>query len=231
MLELFSGGKSFSKFCGKFPSLFKTTSLDIDPSSNPEICCDILKWDYKKYKPKSFDIIWASPDCTNYSIAKTKSPRNIVLADKLVKKTLEIITYFKPKIWYIENPSTGMLKTRPFMANIPYKDVTYCKYDYAYMKPTRIWTNVTLFKGKKCAFDCPYVHEGQHVRRLGCNDKSKIKADTTYLHKSIIYSVPPKLIKDLLTKAMLQLKDWAALEAIQHKRANHNIDWKINLSS
>ncbi|MFM7983772.1 MAG: hypothetical protein ACKPKO_31055, partial [Candidatus Fonsibacter sp.] len=32
------------------------------------ILCDILDWDFMAYEPKSFDFIWASPPCTEYSI-------------------------------------------------------------------------------------------------------------------------------------------------------------------
>ena len=48
---------------------------------------------------------------------------------------LEIIAHFDPLMWVIENPATGLLKTRPFM-------VTYCKYGTPYRKQTRLWTNM-----------------------------------------------------------------------------------------
>ena len=41
---------------------------------------------------------------------------------------LEIIAHFDPLMWVIENPATGLLKTRPFMERLPWVDVTYCKY-------------------------------------------------------------------------------------------------------
>ena len=42
-----------------------------------DIRCDILDWDFRAYEPKSFDFIWASPPCTEYSIAKTTGVRDI----------------------------------------------------------------------------------------------------------------------------------------------------------
>ena len=45
-------------------------------------------------------------------------------------------------MWVIENPATGLLKTRPFMERLPWVDVTYCKYGTPYRKQTRLWTNM-----------------------------------------------------------------------------------------
>ena len=36
---------------------------------------DITTWDYKAmFEPGEFDVVWASPDCTQYSIARTRGP-------------------------------------------------------------------------------------------------------------------------------------------------------------
>ena len=62
--------------------------------------------------------------------------------DKLVLKTLEIIDYFNPEYWFIENPATSKMKDRPFMKDKPFYLVDYCMYsDWGYRKRTRIWTN------------------------------------------------------------------------------------------
>ena len=45
-------------------------------------------------------------------------------------------------MWVIENPATGLLKTRPFMERLPWVDVTYCKYGTPNRKQTRLWTNM-----------------------------------------------------------------------------------------
>ena len=69
-------------------------SLDL---KDAKIMTDILNWDYKQYEPSYFGVIWASPPCTEYSIAKTTGVRKIEEANKIVKKTLEITDYFKPQ--------------------------------------------------------------------------------------------------------------------------------------
>ena len=87
-----------------------------------------------------FDVIIASPPCTHLSKAKTVGFRNLDSADALVQKTLEIIQYFRPKKWFLENPRDGLLQKRPYMEGIPFIDVDYCQFsDWGYCKPNRVW--------------------------------------------------------------------------------------------
>ena len=104
LLELFSGTKSIGRSFQKRG--WEVVSLDLTNEFNPTIQADILTWDYKScYPPGYFMAIWASPCCTNYSRARTRGgPRDLVGADKLVQKTLEIIAYFNATYYYIENP-------------------------------------------------------------------------------------------------------------------------------
>jgi hypothetical protein len=92
-----------------------------------------------------------------------------------VIKTLEVIEWFKPKAWWIENPRMGYLKKRPFMSQIPYVDIDYCQFsDWGYQKPTRFWVSESLSQlpNRKCDFKtCPNLVDGQygkcHRNRLG----------------------------------------------------------------
>ena len=105
------------------------------------------------FPPGHFKIICASVPCAEYSLAKTTAPRDFERADALVIKVLKLVEYFSPKIWWIENPRTGHLKTRPFMKHLPFVDIDYCQFsDWGYQKPTRFWgsTNLGLFAHVRC---------------------------------------------------------------------------------
>ena len=93
MLELFSGTGSIGKELKKIRKNAEIVSLDIHPKYNPTHTTDILSWDYKKlYQPGFFDIIWASPPCTEYSRAKTTGVRNLELAATI--KSINSLYYF-----------------------------------------------------------------------------------------------------------------------------------------
>ena len=88
LLELFSGTKSVGR---AFEALgWEVTSLDADATTRPSICADIREWDYRTYPPGHFDLIWASPVCTEFSRALTRRPRRLEDGDRLVLKTIEI---------------------------------------------------------------------------------------------------------------------------------------------
>jgi hypothetical protein len=204
VLELFKGGGSINRYCATKPDVYKVLSLDIEPKWGADITMSILDWDYKQYPVGYFDIVWASPPCVEYSILmyglmkRFNRQRDLEGADALVKKALEIIAYFKPKVWYLENPKTGMLKDRPFMEGLPYYDVSYCKYGYDYRKHTRIWTNVEGFEPQVCKKDCGKMVGDRHKKNLG---KSSQGGMVNNLKDR--YSIPQPLIRDLFESARL----------------------------
>ena len=102
LLELFSGTGSVGK-------VFKEngwTVVSLDRDMEADIKTDIMDWDYMAmYEPGSFDVLWTSPPCTEYSVAKTVGVRKITEANQVVQRTLDIIDYFQPKFWLLENPA------------------------------------------------------------------------------------------------------------------------------
>ena len=76
--------------------------VDWCPRFNPEIATDITTWNYQAAcEPGYFDVIWASPDCTQYARAKTTGPpRDLEKADKLVQACLDISVYLQPAYWF-----------------------------------------------------------------------------------------------------------------------------------
>ena len=208
VLELFSGTGSFGKVAHK--AGFEVISVDNHPRFNPTICTDILKWDYKRDLADlgTPAIIWASPPCTEWSFAKTIGKRNLPLARRLVRKTLEIIDHFQPFAFVIENPS-GLLKNEPVMKRIPRVDVTYCMYGFPYKKPTNLWSNVLSSPhfeakhcgkdGKKCRFLKPSRATGNPIHQEALSSNGYAKSGQKKARSGIhAYPLPPKLCSDVL---------------------------------
>ena len=100
------------------------------------------------------DVIWASPDCSTFSVAaisrhrrKNKETGNLDpisdyarFCDEVDQHVLRLIRDLQPKYWFIENPRGGMRKMS-WMQGLPRYTVTYCQYGETRMKPTDIWTN------------------------------------------------------------------------------------------
>ena len=90
LLELFSGTQSVGQIFRQ--AGWDVTSIDNDPRTRPTFVADIGRIDLEQLPP-DVDMIWASPPCTQYSVARTtaKTPRDLAGADALVRATLEII--------------------------------------------------------------------------------------------------------------------------------------------
>ena len=88
LLEMFSGTHSVGKAFKERG--YDVISVDISDKFEPTVVADVLQWDYTVYPPGHFDVIWNSPVCTEYSCAKTVGIRDLVAADALVTKILEL---------------------------------------------------------------------------------------------------------------------------------------------
>jgi len=153
VLELFSGTGSVGKVCKEIG--WNVVSVDMILPADHQV--DIMNFDYKQYPKDYFDVVWASPPCTNYSklqdswlgrmrkgqiYTKEVQEEEMKQDDKLIEKTFEIIDYFQPELWFVENPATSKMKDREIMKDKPNYVVDYCMYsDWGYRKRTRIWTN------------------------------------------------------------------------------------------
>ena len=205
-LELFWGTGSIGRALSAHG--FHVNSLDIDPKCKATWTCDVLTWDYKQLEPDTYDFIWASPPCTEYSRARTtaKTPRNLELADSIVARTLEIIRYFQPKGWLMENPQTGLLKTRAVVKGLPFRDVCYCRYSdgekHMYRKQTRLWGFCPYFEPRELCTrinPCPFSAEtGRHptCAQRFCPGSCFLKHTLNKL-----YSMPEQLTNDIAVAA------------------------------
>lgn len=154
VLELFAGTRSISKaFEEKGHETYSIEwDKDFENISLYEDINNITAKDIIKLCGGIPDVIWASPDCTTYSIAAISHHRkyeNGVLipvsdyakfCDKTNKHVLDLIQELKPKYYFIENPRGGLRKM-DFMKGLYRYTVTYCQYGDTRMKPTDIWTN------------------------------------------------------------------------------------------
>lgn len=153
-LELFAGTRSIGKvFESRGHEVF---SVDWDKSfEGIHLHADVSKLTAAEILEKfgQPDVIWASPDCTTYSIAAIshhrKRDENGNLApvsdyakfcDECNQHVLDLIRELNPKLWFIENPRGGMRKMS-WMQGLPRYTVTYCQYGDKRMKPTDLFCN------------------------------------------------------------------------------------------
>ena len=197
-LDLFSGTGSV----GEVAKELGYTVIGVDRDMEAEIQIDIMDWDYTVFPTGFFDVIWASPPCTEYSRAKTTAPRDIEGANAVVQRTLDILEYFCPKYWILENPQTGLLKDQLMMWGLPFKDLDYCKYGMPYRKRTRIWNNVFRWEPRPlCKRDCNSMNETrtrhkEEAQRFGSTPERR--TTQRRFQQGQLYRVPSELIREIL---------------------------------
>lgn len=156
VLDLFCGTKSIANAFEKRGH--EVYTVDWDEQFNPSIVADIgtlTADDIINLCGGIPDVIWASPDCTTFSIAaishhRTRLESGVLapkseyakICDKVNTNVIKLINELNPKYWFIENPRGGMRKASFIQEINKYRyTVTYCQYGDTRMKPTDIWTN------------------------------------------------------------------------------------------
>ena len=180
------------------------TTLDFDPKIEPTICCNILdvtpEMILEHARPH---IIWASPLCTHYSMARTtaKTPRDLEGSDKLVQKVLDLTNHFDVPL-FMENPHSGLLKTRDVVQGVPMRVIDYCQYaddDWPgrYRKRTSIWTNTGWYPARPLCVPstCHFCTDGKKHDQ-GAQRRTKDGKHQHTLHQ--LYSIPPELPEELV---------------------------------
>jgi hypothetical protein len=199
-LDLFAGTHSVGNVARDMG--FEVVSLDL---ADADICSDIMVWDYTVYEPGYFDVIWSSPPCDTFSHARFKNigrhgiTRESIEADVLSKglpilrRTQEIINYFNPTLYFIENPATGAMKR---FINLPFYTVDYCMYGFNCRKRTNIWTNLKGFTPKICNKHCGSFINGKHLYNSVGGTKTQ-KGQGSGSCKKDRYKIPIELLKEL----------------------------------
>lgn len=208
LLELFSGTHSF----GKIANELNWTVLSLDRDLPSDIREDIMVFDYKQYPTGHFDIITASPCCIYWSsLRKTNIGKKLKILngevltreiiDKdikdygkpMVDKVREIIDYFKPKYYLIENPYTGTMKS--YITDLPYVIYDYCQFGFDYRKRTIMWTNITVVSKTCNKHTCVKVKDGKHIKTIGMRYATTLKER---------YRIPPNLIREIFTSCTFE---------------------------
>lgn len=149
VLELFAGSRSIGKVGDKLG--LNVFSVDWEKYEDIDLCIDVAKLKTEDI-PFVPDLVWASPDCTTYSIAAISTHRNNTEPKSEYAKKCDItnqhfISLIKEwlvinpnMVFFIENPR-GMLRKMPWMQEFKRHTLWYCTYGDERAKPTDIWTN------------------------------------------------------------------------------------------
>lgn len=174
LLELFAGSRCVSKVAESLGMY--TFSVDWTDYDNIDLVADIGTLRIKDI-PFTPDVVWASPDCTTYSIAacgthrnKDRSPKSEYATKcdsvnihwiQLVKEWLKINPNM---VFFIENPR-GILRHMDWMKEFNRHTVWYCKYGDDRAKPTDIWTNSKVWTPREPCKNFKYDKDGKIVNR------------------------------------------------------------------
>jgi len=207
LLELFCGTKSVSKVAETMG--IECITLDYDEKYEPTYCIDILNIDDEWLQAfveqhGKIDIIHASPDCRHYSKIRYNwkalgHPKpDLEYADSLVLQARYIINYLKPKWWFLENPATGLLKTRGLLDDVLIKRCCYCKYDtdgtFLTKKETAIWGSVENWNPRMCNKEQGHCEakkqHGKHLMSIGNSVRVEVGRKARIM-------MPAELVKEL----------------------------------
>lgn len=204
LLELFAGSRSVGRMAESMG--INVFSVDWDKYEGISLSIDVeeLRASDVPFIP---DIVWASPDCTTYTIAAISTHRNgtepkTEYAKKCDRVNQHFIMLIKQwLIWnpnlvfFIENPR-GMLRKMPFMQEFKRYTIWYCQYGDDRAKPTDIWTNSKTWTPR------PMCHNGNkncHHQSAPRGSKTGTQGRKGSYERS---RIPDQLCKEILNTVM-----------------------------
>ena len=164
LLELFSGQGSISATFKE--NGFEAYRVDWSDKVEAELHADIMTLTVEQIIDLCGgvpDVVWASPQCTTYSIAthihrtkkeglepKTESAAYDDLVNVAMWKLIDALLFAGTRYYFVENPR-GRMRRMKFIQDRPRFTVSYCSYgrkanargyeNFYINKPTDIWTN------------------------------------------------------------------------------------------
>lgn len=214
LLELFAGSRSV----GNTAELLgiNVFSIDWTPYEKINLSMDIGELT-KEHIPFIPDIIWASPDCTTYSIAacsthrtNTKEPKSEYAkkCDTVNQHWIGLIKEWliinPDMVFFIENPR-GMLRHMPFMQDFKRHTVWYCQYGDDRAKPTDIWTNSKKWIPRPMCRNYKYDANGNIIDRHCHHESAQRGAETGTQGKKGSYErskIPEQLCFEILKSCL-----------------------------
>ena len=222
LLELFAGSRSVGSVAESMG--MNVFSVDWQDFDGIDLSIDIgkLKIDDVPFIPT---IVWASPDCTTYSIAACSKHRTKVEDDYLpksdyAKKCDEVNQHFislikrwleinPDMVFFIENPR-GMLRKMSWMKDFTRHTIWYCKYGDNRAKPTDIWTNSKDWTPRPMCKNFKYNKETGDIIDRHCHHESSRRGSRTgtqgrkgSYERSMI---PKELCKEILESCLKDQK-------------------------
>ena len=231
VLELFAGSRSVGNKADELG--MKVFSCDWTAYDNIDFVGDIENLGSKDI-PFVPDVIWASPDCTTYSIAAISHHRDngkpkseyAVKCDRVNKHFMNLIRYYleiNPSlVYFIENPR-GYFRKMDFINNFIHETggkretVWYCTYGDSRAKPTDIFTNSKSWiprpqcknGNKNCHHEpAPRGSKTGTQGKKGSYNRSKIPSE---LCEEVLKSIQPHQTNEkILTNKTTQWKHYTA---------------------
>jgi hypothetical protein len=208
LLELYSGTGSMGR---AFEARgWEVISVDIDPATECTLCMDVRDLTPRQL-PVHPDLVWASPVCCHYSRARTnaKTPRDLEWADSLVEAVIDLAAELRVPALF-ENPESGMLKTRPIVADVPYVVVDYCTYHdsratHCARKRTAIWQlGGAAWRPSRslCRKDCGFCTGGKHDESA---QQGPARAGQRRHSLNELYAMPPLLCEEIAGWASMNI--------------------------
>ena len=210
VLELFAGSRSIGSEAENMG--MEVFSVDWQKFEKIDLSIDIGKIEISDV-PFIPDVIWASPDCTTYSIAACSTHRN---PDKTAKseyakqcdetnqhwlgKIDEWLKLNPNLVFFIENPR-GILRHMEWMQKYSRHTVWYCKYGDDRAKPTDIWTNSKIWKPRPMCKNFKYDKEGNIVDKHCHHHSARRGAKTGTQGRKGSYErsmIPQELCREVL---------------------------------